>query len=408
MDNFAPGTGSKTRSMTSTARILIIAGSDSGGGAGIQGDIKTVTMLGGHAMTAVTAVTAQNTLGVSMVHPVPTEVILAQIEAVVGDLGVDAVKIGMIGSAFAAEQVAARLERLKAEQPALPVVFDPVMVSTSGSPLADEATIAAFGRLMDVATITTPNLPELNRLTSEEDPVAAALHLVGAHGCAVLIKGGHEEGDALADALIEEDNMTSWQGQRIETTSTHGTGCTLASAIAFFLAGGASLADAVAQAREFVRVALHDAPGLGQGAGPLGHAAVRLDVGAGPRLNQVTVTGTDYKRSVDFYRRLGLKQIVDSPETGYARFEAAGGVTFSVQIDPDEKIIATTAVYFECDDLDARVEQLARSGINFEHGPRNQPWMWREARLRDPDGNIIFFYHAGEHRRFPPWRISDA
>jgi len=408
MDNFAPGTGSKTRSMTSTARILIIAGSDSGGGAGIQGDIKTVTMLGGHAMTAVTAVTAQNTLGVSMVHPVPTEVILAQIEAVVSDLGVDAVKIGMIGSAFAAEQVAARLERLKAEQPALPVVFDPVMVSTSGSPLADEATIAAFGRLMDVATITTPNLPELNRLTSEEDPVAAALHLVGAHGCAVLIKGGHEEGDALADALIEEDNMTSWQGQRIETTSTHGTGCTLASAIAFFLAGGASLADAVAQAREFVRVALHDAPGLGQGAGPLGHAAVRLDVGAGPRLNQVTVTGTDYKRSVDFYRRLGLKQIVDSPETGYARFEAAGGVTFSVQIDPDEKIIATTAVYFECDDLDARVEQLARSGINFEHGPRNQPWMWREARLRDPDGNIIFFYHAGEHRRFPPWRISDA
>jgi len=408
MDNFAPGTGSKTRSMTSTARILIIAGSDSGGGAGIQGDIKTVTMLGGHAMTAVTAVTAQNTLGVSMVHPVPTEVILAQIEAVVGDLGVDAVKIGMIGSAFAAEQVAARLERLKAEQPALPVVFDPVMVSTSGSPLADEATIAAFGRLMDVATITTPNLPELNRLTSEEDPVAAALHLVGAHGCAVLIKGGHEEGDALADALIEEDNMTSWQGQRIETTSTHGTGCTLASAIAFFLAGGASLADAVAQAREFVRVALHDAPGLGQGAGPLGHAAVRLDVGGAPRLNQVTVTGTDYKRSVDFYRRLGLKQIVDSPETGYARFEAAGGVTFSVQIDPDEKIIATTAVYFECDDLDARVEQLARSGINFEHGPRNQPWMWREARLRDPDGNIIFFYHAGEHRRFPPWRISDA
>jgi hydroxymethylpyrimidine/phosphomethylpyrimidine kinase len=394
--------------MTSTARILIIAGSDSGGGAGIQGDIKTVTMLGGHAMTAVTAVTAQNTLGVSMVHPVPTEVILAQIEAVVGDLGVDAVKIGMIGSAFAAEQVATRLERLKAEQPALPIVFDPVMVSTSGSPLADEGTIAAFGRLMDVATITTPNLPELNRLTSEEDPVAAALHLVGAHGCAVLIKGGHEEGDALADALIEEDNMTSWQGQRIETTSTHGTGCTLASAIAFFLAGGASLADAVAQAREFVRVALHDAPGLGQGAGPLGHAAVRLDVGAGPRLNQVTVTGTDYKRSVDFYRRLGLKQIVDSPETGYARFEAAGGVTFSVQIDPDEKIIATTAVYFECDDLDARVEQLARSGINFEHGPRNQPWMWREARLRDPDGNIIFFYHAGEHRRFPPWRISDA
>ncbi|MEA3079409.1 MAG: hydroxymethylpyrimidine/phosphomethylpyrimidine kinase [Sphingomonadales bacterium] len=405
-DNFAPGGGSKTRSMTSTARILIIAGSDSGGGAGIQADIKTVTMLGGHAMTAVTAVTAQNTVGVSAVHPVPAEMILAQIEAVIGDIGVDAVKIGMIGSAFAAEQVAARLERLRAEQPGLPIVFDPVMVATSGAPLADEPTIAAFGRLMDVATIATPNLPELKRLTSEDDPVSAALHLVGAHGCAVLIKGGHEEGEALADALIETDNMTSWQGQRIDTTSTHGTGCTLASAIAFFLAGGSSLADAVSRAREFVRVALLDAPGLGKGAGPMGHANVRLDVGAGPRLNQITVTGTNYERSVDFYRRIGLRQIVDSPDTGYARFETAGGVTFSVQIDPDEKIIATTAIYLECDDLDERVEKLARSGIAFEHGPRNQPWMWREARLRDPDGNIIFFYKAGENRRFPPWRTE--
>jgi hydroxymethylpyrimidine/phosphomethylpyrimidine kinase len=406
MDNFAPESGSKTRSMTSTARILIIAGSDSGGGAGIQADIKTVAMLGGHPMTAVTAVTAQNTVGVTAVHPVPAEMILAQIEAVIGDLGVDAVKIGMIGGAFAAEQVAGRLESLKAEQPGIPIVFDPVMVATSGSTLADGATIAAFGRLMDVATITTPNMPELKQLTSEEDPVAAALHLVGEHGCAVLIKGGHEEGDVLADALIETDNMTSWQGQRIDTTSTHGTGCTLASAIAFFLAEGSSLAAAVSRAREFVRVALQDAPKLGQGAGPMGQSRVRLDVGAGPRLNQVTVTGTQYERSVDFYRRLGLQQIVDSPETGYARFETAGGVTFSVQIDPDEKIIATTAIYLECDDLDERVEALARSGIAFEHGPRNQPWMWREARLRDPDGNIIFFYKAGENRRFPPWRME--
>jgi hydroxymethylpyrimidine/phosphomethylpyrimidine kinase len=391
-----------------TARILIIAGSDSGGGAGIQADIKTVTMLGGHAMTAITAVTSQNTVGVSAVHPIPTEMILAQIEAVIADIGVDAVKIGMIGGAFAAEQVAQRMERLRAEQPGLPIVFDPVMVSTSGAALADEPTIAAFGRLMDVATIATPNLPELKRLTSEDDPVSAALHLVGAHGCAVLIKGGHEEGEALADALIETDNMTSWQGQRIDTTSTHGTGCTLASAIAFFLAEGSSLADAVARAREFVRVALHDAPGLGEGAGPIGHGRVRLDVGGGPRLNQVTVTGTNYERSVDFYRRLGLKQIVDSADTGYARFETAGGVTLSVQIDPDEKILATTAIYLECDDLDQRVEQLARSGIAFEHGPRNQPWMWREARLRDPDGNIIFFYKAGENRRFPPWRVEQS
>ena len=387
-------------------RVLVIAGSDSGGGAGIQADIKTVTMLGGHAMTAVTAITAQNTVGVTAVHPVPAEMVLAQIDAVVSDIGVDAVKIGMIGSGFAAEQVAGRLERLKAEQPELPIVFDPVMVATSGSELADEATVAAFGRLMDVATIATPNLPELKRLTSEEDPVAAALHLVGQHGCAVLIKGGHEEGDALADALIEEDNMTSWQGQRIDTTSTHGTGCTLASGIAYFLAEGASLADAVARAREFVRVALHDAPELGHGAGPMGHANVRLDVGPGPRLNQVTVTGTNYERSVEFYLKLGLRQIVANPPD-YARFETAGGATFSVQIDPEEKIVATTAVYLECDDLDQRVEQLARSGLAFEHGPRNQPWMWREARLRDPDGNIIFLYKAGEARRFPPWRMED-
>ncbi|HWC56071.1 MAG TPA: bifunctional hydroxymethylpyrimidine kinase/phosphomethylpyrimidine kinase [Sphingomicrobium sp.] len=392
--------------MTRPARILIVAGSDSGGGAGIQADIKTVAMLGGHPMTAVTAVTAQNTLGVDAIHPIPAEMILSQIDAVIADIGVDAVKIGMIGSAFAAKQVAARLQELKSLQPDIPIVFDPVMVATSGGVLADDATIAAFGRLMDVATIATPNLPELKRLTSEEDPVAAALHLVGAHGCAVLIKGGHEEGDALADALIEEDNMTSWQGQRIETTSTHGTGCTLASAIAFFLAEGSTLADAVARAREFVRVAIHDAPGLGQGSGPIGQARVRLDVGAGPRLNQVTVTGTNYERSVEFYSRLGLSQIVDSPENGYARFETAGGATFSVQIDPEEKIIATTAVYLECDDLDERVELLARSGIAFEHGPRNQPWMWREARLRDPDGNIIFLYKAGESRRYPPWRVE--
>jgi len=389
------------------ARVLVVAGSDSGGGAGIQADIKAITLLGGHAMTAVTAITAQNTTGVSAVHPIPAETILAQIDAVIEDIGVDAVKIGMIGSAFAAEQLAIRLERLRAEQPELPIVFDPVMVATSGAALADDATIAAFGKLMDIATIVTPNLPELARLSGQDDPVAAALGLVGEHGCAVLIKGGHEEGDALADALIETDNMTSWQGQRIDTTSTHGTGCTLASAIACFLAQGDGLASAVERARTFVRVALHSATQLGQGSGPVGSASVRLDVGSGPRLNQVTLTVKDYAKSVQFYRALGLKQIVDSAENGYARFETAGGATLSIQCDPEEEIVATSAVYLECDDLDDRVEQLARSGLAFEHGPRNQPWMWREARLRDPSGNIIFLYKAGEARRFPPWRVED-
>ncbi|HEU5286277.1 MAG TPA: VOC family protein, partial [Sphingomicrobium sp.] len=168
---------------------------------------------------------------------------------------------------------------------------------------------------------------------------------------------------------------------------------------------GASLSSAVGRAREFVRVALRAAPGLGGGAGPIGQGDVRLDVGAGPRLNQVTVTGTDYDRSVAFYRSLGLKQIVANPPD-YARFETAGGATLSVQIDPEETVSATTAIYLECDDLDERVERIARTGVPFEHGPRNQPWMWREARLRDPDGNIIFLYHAGEARRFPPWRID--
>ncbi|WP_294120374.1 bifunctional hydroxymethylpyrimidine kinase/phosphomethylpyrimidine kinase [Sphingomonas sp.] len=386
-----------------TPRILIIAGSDSGGGAGIQADIKTVTMLGGHAMTAVTAVTAQNTQGVTAVHTIPTEIVLSQIDAVIDDIGVDAVKIGMIGSPFTAMHIAERLEKLGG----VPVVFDPVMVATSGATLADDATVAAFGKLMDVATITTPNLPELRRLTGQDDEVAAALDLVSRHRSAVLIKGGHEEGDALADALIEEDNMTSWQGTRIETTSTHGTGCTLASAIAFYLGAGLGLVQSVERGRLFVRMALHEAPGLGKGHGPLGHQAVRLDTGLGLRLNQVTVTGKDYDKMVDFYRRLGLKQIVDSPENNYARFEA-GAATFSVQCDPEAEIGETVAVYFECDDLDERVERLARSGIPFEHGPRNQPWDWREARLRDPSGNTIFLYRAGEARRFPPWRMESS
>ena len=389
--------------MTATIpRILIIAGSDSGGGAGIQADIKTVTMLGGHAMTAITSVTAQNTQSVTAVHVVPTETVLAQIDTVIEDIGVDAIKIGMIGSPFTALHIAARLEKLEG----IPVVFDPVMVATSGATLADDATVAAFGKLMDVATIATPNLPELRRLSGEEDEVAGALKLVSDHRCAVLIKGGHEEGDALADALIEEDNMTSWQGQRIDTTSTHGTGCTLASGIAFYLGAGLGLSQAVERARLFVRMALHEAPDLGHGHGPLGQQAVRLDTGLGLRLNQVTVTGKDYAKMVDFYRMLGLRQIVDSPDNQYARFEV-GGATFSVQCDPEADIGETVAVYFECDDLDERVERLARQGMPFEHGPRNQPWMWREARLRDPSGNTIFLYRAGEARRFPPWRLEE-
>ncbi len=241
-------------------RILIIAGSDSGGGAGIQADIKTVTMLGGHAMTAITAITAQNTLGVTAVHPVPVEMVLAQIDAVVSDIGVDAVKIGMIGSAETANAVADRLEALD-----VPIIFDPVMVATSGSVLADDATIAAFERLMGLASVVTPNLDELAVLGGRD--------AVLAHGCHLAEKGGHAEGPQIHDQLFAPNGEIAGEliAKRIETGDTHGTGCTFASALACGLGAGLSVADAFEQAVRFVRIALISAPGLGQGHGPIGH-----------------------------------------------------------------------------------------------------------------------------------------
>ncbi|HWT11131.1 MAG TPA: bifunctional hydroxymethylpyrimidine kinase/phosphomethylpyrimidine kinase [Allosphingosinicella sp.] len=243
-------------------RILIVAGSDSGGGAGIQADIKTVTMLGGHAMTAITAITAQNTIGVQAVMPVPAEMVLAQIDSVVGDIGVDAVKIGMIGSAETAHQVAGRLERL-----AVPVVFDPVMVATSGAALADQATIAAFGRLMRLAAVVTPNLPELEALGGE----AAVL----GHGCHLLVKGGHGTGPEIVDRLLSPSGPArEVRGRRLDTTATHGTGCTLASALACGLGAGLPIDTAFERAVAFVRSAILRAPGLGEGHGPLGQQFV--------------------------------------------------------------------------------------------------------------------------------------
>src|SRR5215213_6142328 len=245
-----------------TPRILIVAGSDSGGGAGIQADIKTVTMLGGHAMTAITAITAQNTLGVQAVMAVPPEMVVAQIDSVVGDIGVDAVKIGMIGSPETAHAVADRLELL-----AVPIVFDPVMVATSGSVLADGPTIAAFDRLMRLASVVTPNLPELEALGGE----AAIL----AHGCHLLVKGGHAEGDEMIDRLLSPSGpISELRGRRFDTTDTHGTGCTLASALACGLAAGFPIEKAFEQAVSFVRIAIIEAPGLGHGAGPLGQQFV--------------------------------------------------------------------------------------------------------------------------------------
>ncbi len=249
--------------MTTPARILAIAGSDSSGGAGIQADIKTIAMLGGYAMTAITAITAQNTVGVSRVEALSADMVAAQIDACASDVGVDAVKIGMLGSPAIAQIVADRLQTL-----GVPVVFDPVMIATSGAALADADTIAAFERLMTLATLTTPNVPELVALGGD-----AAM---AARGVAYLAKGGDAEGAVVEDRLVMPGrDPVLWQAPRIITRHTHGTGCTLSSAIATRLGQGAPLDAAVADARRFVRAALEAAPGFGAGHGPLGHQAVR-------------------------------------------------------------------------------------------------------------------------------------
>ncbi len=283
-------------------RILVIAGSDSSGGAGIQADIKTVTMLGGYAMTAITAVTAQNTTGVSAVEALSPDMVAAQIDACLSDIGADAVKIGMLGSPAIAHVVADRLEGLAA-----PVVFDPVMVATSGAVLADEATVAAFERLMALATLTTPNVPELAVLSGSReiadggDEVGAVEQILRATGAKrILVKGGHRQGNGwtiyangseiagLSDHLdslifdclyfLDPAGNIDWLDffhSRIDTRHTHGTGCTLASAIATHLGVGLPLERAIELAREFVRAALLAAPGFGAGHGPMGHQMVR-------------------------------------------------------------------------------------------------------------------------------------
>ena len=249
--------------MSKPPRILAIAGSDSSGGAGIQADIKTITMLGGYAMIAITAITAQSTLGVSAVEVLSSDLVAAQIDACVNDIGVDAVKIGMLGSPEIAAVVADRLEALT-----VPVVFDPVMVATSGAALADDATIAAFERLMRSAALTTPNVAELAALGGHAGMAARSV--------AYLAKGGDADGDMVEDVLFMPGaGPHVMAAPRIATRHTHGTGCTLSSAIATELGRGVALVEAVERGRQFVRAALLAAPGFGAGNGPLGHAAVR-------------------------------------------------------------------------------------------------------------------------------------
>jgi hydroxymethylpyrimidine/phosphomethylpyrimidine kinase len=258
----------------SIPRILIIAGSDSGGGAGIQADIKTVTMLGGFAMTAITALTAQNTLGVQDVMPVPSDFVAAQIDSAL-DLEVDVVKLGMLATAEIA-QTAETLIRFTFND--VPVVFDPVMVATSGDALNEDGTFEALRAIADLATVTTPNLPELELLVDmaindAADLEQAARAFTGETGKATLAKGGHLEGSDLTDILVMPDGrLRRWSEPKIETRHMHGTGCTLASAIATGLGHGLSLEAAVDRARAYVRAALLAAPCFGEGNGPIGHS----------------------------------------------------------------------------------------------------------------------------------------
>ena len=262
-------------------RILIVAGSDSGGGAGIQADIKAVTALGGYAMTAITALTAQNTEGVFGVHEVPTDFLRQQMELVIGDLGVDCVKTGMLHSAPVIETVC---DLLESRVPGVPLVVDPVMVAKGGHPLLEPAALGVLrARLLGRATVLTPNLPEAELLTGmeirdEDDMRRAADALLSLGPRAVLLKGGHLEGRDVVDLLASEDGIEAFRGPRIQTRHTHGTGCTLASAIACGLAQGLDLPKTIRRARNYVLTAIATAPGWGRGHGPLNHAhTVRSD-----------------------------------------------------------------------------------------------------------------------------------
>ena len=259
--------------MPSFGRVLIIAGSDSGGGAGIQADIKTVTALGGYAATAVTAVTVQNTLGVTGVHPIPLDVIDAQARAVLADIGADVIKTGMLGDAEIVELVAQLLDAA-----APPAVIDPVMVAKGGALLlADDAVGPVRSLLVPRAALLTPNAPEAEALTglpakTTDDLRRAGEALLALGAGAVLMKGGHIPGDRVVDLLMTPYGETIFEGERIETRNTHGTGCTLASACATGLAQGMSLEAATARAWDYVHEAMLRAPGFGKGHGPLDHA----------------------------------------------------------------------------------------------------------------------------------------
>jgi hydroxymethylpyrimidine/phosphomethylpyrimidine kinase len=256
-------------------RVLIIAGSDSGGGAGIQADIKTVSMLDAYAATAITALTAQNTEGVFGVLPIPPEFVRRQIEVVLDDIGADAVKTGMLHDLPVIEIIAATLRECAADTP---LVVDPVMVAKGGARLIDPAALDGLKQLLiSRAEIVTPNLPEAEILWGRPIGDLAEMRAAGENllrlGCrSVLVKGGHLPGAIVSDVLVTKADVRVWESPRLLTRHTHGTGCTLASAIAAGLAQGLDVERAVERARVYVQRAIASAPGLGRGHGPLDHA----------------------------------------------------------------------------------------------------------------------------------------
>jgi hydroxymethylpyrimidine/phosphomethylpyrimidine kinase len=256
-------------------RVLIIAGSDPSGGAGVQADIKTVTALGGYAAAAITALTVQNTTGVSAVHAVEPALIAAQIAAVMDDIGADAIKIGMIGERAAGVAIA---DAIAFHATAIPVVVDPVLAATSGDALAGDGVAALLlERFAPLAAVMTPNADEARALTrlnieTAADLIAAGEALMRRGATAALVKGGHLYGDAVEDALVTHAGVEIFRAPRIGARALHGTGCTLASAVATGLAQGMTLAAATKRAIDFVHGAIRHAPGFGAGATPLDHA----------------------------------------------------------------------------------------------------------------------------------------
>jgi hydroxymethylpyrimidine/phosphomethylpyrimidine kinase len=256
-----------------TGRVLIVAGSDSSGGAGIQADLKTLTALGAYGATAITAITVQSTVGVSNIFPVPAAIVADQMSAVLDDIGADCIKLGMLGGADVVHSVAAVLENHKD----IPLVIDPVMVATSGDHLSDSAGIDALkASLIPRAILVTPNAAEASALTglpvdTVASRTAAAQAIVEAGARAVVITGGDIPGDTVTDFLVTGSDVEPMTSRRIDTTNTHGTGCTFAAAVAAGVAQGQELRPSVMRARAYVQAAIQKAPGYGQGHGPLDH-----------------------------------------------------------------------------------------------------------------------------------------